>query len=631
MYTNSIQYLAIQPSDFDLYLIDLIERILESPVFLTKWNGEDDVLMNKIIPDKEQISEDYIIPRMLIVNFCSINTSSSTRKSLIPLCYKRLNSGIKKMKLICRIPNFKCIVITKEKLDSKYDCLINNYRPNLDSIITIFQEIYTSLRDNLSKSEISDRMIKHLNKNTKIKIELYKQKNKGKDYLKQYEENIFIPIISDIEDNIDFIEQNKQILKDFDILVKKYHLDSTNKESLYKHDLAIIHLTEINNMTKLGDFYIEHLSYIIIHNMKELTKYNYSVYRVIIDWMTHSDDNKIASLILPAYFIFRKLCFKKCNFSTLSLSEKNIKSSISSSSYLIMTAVEIEEEAVKRLPDVEFYHYIGHFNQGKIYKLYLKDNGTIKDTTVYLSNIGSTGRVSAAMHTQAVIEAIKPQFIIFSGIAGSFKKVNASESYTKSVGHLVIANSAYDYPPAKIVEREIKPRGLFCTFDLYNSMNVFCEKWSYKDKEYFELAKSLYEYIDYSKELFDENCKYLGCDIDSRLAKKQNMFSHYYKDSPSLCTVDQVIADDEKKNEILELVFPNLIKPIALEMESAIIQMIVNKYDNNIKVGIVRGISDDATRLKSDFGHPFASVNAAKFTVDFINWHIKQKKTDVIR
>jgi nucleoside phosphorylase len=112
-------------------------------------------------------------------------------------------------------------------------------------------------------------------------------------------------------------------------------------------------------------------------------------------------------------------------------------------------------------------------------------------------------------------------------------------------------------------------------------------------------------------------------DLEERKERSEFGKIHY----GASCTGDKVVAAEEY--ELVSQLEDHDFELRCVEMEGAAVQAAIaalpsDPSNKKVHFAMFRGISDDATKNKSDKWQKFAADLAADFTIRFVQWHVTQ-------
>jgi len=235
---------------------------------------------------------------------------------------------------------------------------------------------------------------------------------------------------------------------------------------------------------------------------------------------------------------------------------------------LIVTALNTEAAPfVRKFSGCEVKQVAG------VYVTVGRHKGKVSDANIYIFPV-DVGNTSAALNTQTIVSALKPDLVIFSGIAGGRKKT--------SIGDVVIANHVYNYESAKEVrlgetrsKLTPRPRELKLSRGAGSLVNAYM----------IQVDKNLLG--------FDVYCKPIACGekvIASDVGASAQLISQVYDDS------------------------------YAIEMEG--FGFLSAMHDANVDGILVRGISDLLNNKEAEENHDLAIRNSADVCIGLIDCYL---------
>lgn len=181
---------------------------------------------------------------------------------------------------------------------------------------------------------------------------------------------------------------------------------------------------------------------------------------------------------------------------------------------------------------------------------------------VYCSE--TVGRVPAAISTFEALNQLKPNILILAGIAGGFEEEGIQ------LGSIIIADQVVDLATRKMhepSEKDIKPEFRPNVFSIDERLYKFIDSGSFDQNDFINKAR---EYAEWP---------------DGRIPTIK---------IGSIASLDDVVASDVWRKNLLEA-WPKL---LGVEMEAGGVCAAANKH--NLKIAVIRGVSDHADPRKSD-------------------------------
>ena len=309
--------------------------------------------------------------------------------------------------------------------------------------------------------------------------------------------------------------------------------------------------------------------------------------------------------------------------------------------YVLLTAIPEELEAALRSEQIDSFVAIRD-EESYLVSLKTEDGSPVP---IILSCIGEAGRVPASLSATTVIAKYQPEYLVLSGIAGSFGPTLDDDT---PLGDLVISERVIDYEPGKMRGKRLQARWVGFDCDLKDDMIQFrksrwegrpvatraAESARQRARAIF-LRQAISERIDVTvKELTGEMIDEWSDDreIEQRgreLWEDRGELAQLHQGT--VLSGDKVVASKEYKKELMKHLSPSDKRTLrGVEMEAGGVIRSIRAITAGAGVsrpqfGMIRGICDDATEGKDDDWHEIAADLAAVFGLEFIRWHASTK------